>query len=119
MALIAFHHWPWNHLQNRGVSMSSACIFVPVDEALPMVETIVTIQRDYGDRQNRKHARMKYLVEERGIDWFRNEAERRLGYTLAAPHTIEWEDVEDHLGWHKQADGKWFLGLFVENGRIK
>lgn len=93
--------------------------FVTPDHVLQVVETIVTIQRDYGDRQNRKHARMKYLVEERGIVWFCDEAERRLGYALAAPHAIEWEDVEDHLGWHKQADGKWFLGLFVENGRIK
>ncbi|MGZ3599018.1 MAG: NADPH-dependent assimilatory sulfite reductase hemoprotein subunit [Ktedonobacterales bacterium] len=99
--------------------LAAPIAFVTPDQVLQVVETIVTIQRDYGDRQNRKHARMKYLVEERGIDWFRNEAERRLGYRLAAPHAIAWEDVEDHLGWHKQADGKWFLGLFVENGRIK
>lgn len=93
--------------------------WVPADEVLPLVETVVMIQRDYGDRQNRKHARMKYLVEERGVAWFRAEAERRLGHTLAEPHAVTWEGVEDHLGWHRQADGRWFLGLFVENGRIK
>src|SRR3989440_12174915 len=119
MALIAFHHWPWNHLQNRGVSMSSACIFVPVDEVLPVVETFVTIQRDYGDRQNRKHARMKYVVEERGIAWFRAELERRLDHSVQDPHALTWHNVEDHLGWHRQGDGRWFLGLYVENGRIK
>src|SRR6266700_965007 len=92
---------------------------VTVEEALPVVETIVTVQRDYGDRQNRKHARMKYVVEDRGIAWFRTEVEQRLGYTLQAASEIVLHDVEDHLGWHQQADGRWFLRLFVENGRIK
>src|SRR5437588_920654 len=92
---------------------------VIVEEALPVVETILTVQRDFGDRQNRKHARMKYLVEERGIEWFLAEVERRLGYTLREPRPVILHDVEDHLGWHRQDDGHWFLGLHVENGRIK
>jgi sulfite reductase (ferredoxin) len=92
---------------------------VSVEQVLPVVETIVTVQRDYGDRQNRKHARMKYVVEERGIDWFRAQVEQRLGYTLSDPSPIVFHDVDDHLGWHEQADGRWFLGLHVENGRIK
>jgi len=92
---------------------------VTVEQVIPVVETIVTVQRDYGDRQNRKHARMKYVVEDRGIAWFRTEVEQRLGYTLQAASEIVLHDVEDHLGWHQQADGRWFLGLFVENGRIK
>ncbi len=92
---------------------------VTVEEALPVVETIVTVQRDYGDRQNRKHARMKYVVEERGIAWFRAEVEQRLGHTLQDPRPVIIHDVEDHLGWHRQGDGRWFLGLHVENGRIK
>src|SRR5947209_11165399 len=75
---------------------------VTVEEALPVVETIVTVQRDFGDRQNRKHARMKYLVEERGIEWFLAEVERRLGYTLQEPRPVILHDVEDHLGWHRQ-----------------
>ncbi len=93
--------------------------WIPVDEVLEVVETIVTIQRDFGDRANRKHARMKYLVDERGIGWFRAELERRLGRFVCAPRPIVWENVDDHLGWHRQADGRWFLGLWVENGRIK
>jgi len=88
-------------------------------EVLSVVETIVMIQRDYGDRQNRKHARMKYVVEERGIAWFRAELERRLGHTVCEPLPVRWERAEDHLGWHRQANGRWFLGLYVENGRIK
>ncbi len=93
--------------------------FAAPDEVIPVVETIVTIQRDYGDRQNRKHARMKYLVEERGIVWFRAETERRLGKLLCGPRPVAWHDVDDHLGWHAQTGGNLFLGLYVENGRVK
>ncbi len=92
--------------------------FVSPDEVIGLVETIVTVQRDYGDRKNRKHARMKYLVEEQGIAWFRAETERRLGRPLSDPRPIEWTDVDDHLGWSRQADGNLFLGLYIENGRI-
>jgi sulfite reductase (ferredoxin) len=92
---------------------------VSVEQVLPVVETIVTVQRDYGDRQNRKHARMKYVIEDRGLDWFRTQVEQRLGFTLSDPSPVVFHDVEDHLGWHEQADGRWFLGLHVENGRIK
>jgi sulfite reductase (ferredoxin) len=93
--------------------------YVPVDEVVQVVETIVTIQRDYGDRQNRKHARMKYVVAERGIPWFRTELESRLGRSVQDPRPLSWHDAEDHLGWHEQGDGKWFLGLYLENGRVK
>ncbi|GHO66637.1 sulfite reductase subunit beta [Ktedonobacter sp. SOSP1-52] len=89
------------------------------EEALKVIETIVTVQRDYGDRKNRKHARMKYVVEERGIAWFKQQVEERLGYTLREPSPVHLHDVEDHLGWHQQADGRWFLGLHVQNGRIR
>jgi sulfite reductase (ferredoxin) len=92
---------------------------VTPNEVLRVVETIVTVQRDYGDRQNRKHARMKYVVEERGIAWFRAEVEQRLGYTLRDASPLTPSAVDDHLGWHRQGDGRWFLGLHVENGRIK
>lgn len=92
---------------------------ITTDQVLPVAETIVTVQRDYGDRKNRKHARMKYVVEERGIAWFRAEVERRLGYTLNDPSEITFQDVDDHLGWHQQADGRWLLGLNIVNGRIK
>jgi sulfite reductase (ferredoxin) len=92
---------------------------VTAEEVVEVVETIVTIQRDYGDRQNRKHARMKYVVAERGIAWFRAELERRLGRSMQEPRALAWRDVEDHLGWHEQGDGRWFLGLYVENGRVR
>lgn len=92
---------------------------VTPDEVIKVAETIVTVQRDYGDRQNRKHARMKYVVEERGVAWFRAEVEQRLGYTLQNPGPIAPHGQEDHLGWHRQGNGRWFLGLAIENGRVK
>ncbi len=93
--------------------------FATPDEVLEIVETIVTVQRDYGDRQNRKHARMKYVVEERGIPWFRTEVESRLGRSVQDPREVTWHDAQDHLGWHEQGNGLWALGIYVENGRIK
>ncbi|HWE60677.1 MAG TPA: NADPH-dependent assimilatory sulfite reductase hemoprotein subunit [Chloroflexota bacterium] len=99
--------------------LATPLCFVTPEEVLEVVETIVTIQRDYGDRQNRKHARMKYLVEERGIAWFRAETERRLKRFLCSPRPVAWEGAHDHLGWHEQADGRWYLGLLVDSGRVK
>lgn len=93
--------------------------YVPADEVLEAIETIITIQRDYGDRKNRKHARMKYVVEERGIAWFRSELEQRLARSVQDPREVHWHGAEDHLGWHEQGDGRWFLGLHIENGRVK
>lgn len=93
--------------------------YATADEVVAVVETIVTIQRDHGDRQNRKHARMKYLVAERGLAWFKAELENRLGRSVSDPRPLTWRSAEDHLGWHKQDDEHWFLGLYVENGRVR
>lgn len=93
--------------------------FIEPEDVLPLVEAIVTVQRDHGDRTDRKHARMKYVVAERGIPWFREQVEARLGRELLDPRPIVIENVDDHLGKHRQADGNWFFGLFIQSGRIK
>lgn len=93
--------------------------FVEPEALVRMVEAIVTIQRDYGDRRNRRHARMKYLLHEWGVARFQAELERRLGASVAPPRPLHWRGEEDHLGWHHQPDGRWFLGVWVENGRIQ
>jgi sulfite reductase (ferredoxin) len=100
-------------------SLAQPFCYITPDEVVELAETIVTVQRDYGDRQNRKHARMKYVVAERGIPWFRAEVEKRLGRQLQDPRPVAWHDAEDHLGWHEQGDGRWFIGIYVENGRVK
>jgi sulfite reductase (ferredoxin) len=93
--------------------------YVEKVDVFAVVEAIVTTYRDWGDRSNRKHARLKYLVEERGIAFMRSEVQRRSGLTLSAPRPIELRAVDDHLGWHRQPGGRWYLGVYVENGRNK
>ena len=98
--------------------LASEFCFVTQDKLINTLEKIVTIQRDYGGRTNRKHARMKYLIDDRGLDWFKAELEKRVGFKLELPKKIKEYKMCDHLGWHKQNNGLWYLGLFIENGRI-
>lgn len=84
-----------------------------------VAKAVVTIHRDFGDRTNRKHARLKYVLAERGVEWFRGEVEQRTGVELAPARPFRFSRQGDLLGWHRQSDGRWFLGLFVENGRVK
>ncbi len=84
-----------------------------------VAKAVLTIHRDFGDRTNRKHARLKYVLEDRGVAWFRQEVNQRAGITLADARPFQFTRQGDLYGWHKQFNGKHFLGLFVENGRIK
>ncbi|MCP5525304.1 MAG: NADPH-dependent assimilatory sulfite reductase hemoprotein subunit [Verrucomicrobiales bacterium] len=93
--------------------------FVPPDKVVEASKAVLGIHRDFGDRTDRKHARLKYVLEERGVDWFRRELERRLGFALAPARPFTFTHQHDLYGWHTQHDGRWFLGLFVENGRVK
>jgi sulfite reductase beta subunit-like hemoprotein len=93
--------------------------FLPPEAAIEVVEAASAIYRDEGDRSNRKHARLKYVLEERGVAWFREELGRRLGRDLADPADVGRYDAHDHLGWQRQADGDWLVGVWVESGRIK
>ncbi|HEX7860109.1 MAG TPA: NADPH-dependent assimilatory sulfite reductase hemoprotein subunit [Verrucomicrobiae bacterium] len=84
-----------------------------------VAKAVLTIHRDFGDRTNRKHARLKYVVEERGADWTREEVERRAGIKLAPAKPFQFTKQGDLLGWNRQLDGRNFLGLFVEMGRVQ
>ncbi len=99
--------------------LASPLCFVAPDELLEISKAIVLTQRDNGNRSDRKRARMKYLIDEKGLDWFRAEVEKRFGKKTQPPRAIEWKPYEMHLGWHKAHDEKWYLGLSVENGRVK
>ncbi len=92
--------------------------FLAPEQALPVLEAATTIYRDYGDRTNRRHARLKYVLEERGVGWFREELATRLGAPLGPVAETPAYAVADHLGWQEQADGRWMVGVWVENGRI-
>lgn len=93
--------------------------FCTPEQAVEVGEKVLTVQRDWGNRQLRKRARLKYTVEDRGIDAYRAEVEKRIGYKLGKPRPFKFERTTDPLGWRQGADKKWHLTLFIENGRIK
>ncbi len=99
--------------------LADVMAFCRPDQILAVAEHVVTTQRDHGDRANRKHARLKYTIDDHGLDWFRSEVERRLGEKLEEPRPFEFESNGDRYGWVEGEDGYWHLTLFVENGRIK
>jgi sulfite reductase (NADPH) hemoprotein beta-component len=92
--------------------------FCRPEQAVDVAEKVVTVQRDYGDRADRKHARLKYTIEDRGIEWFRAEVERRLGYALEPPRPFVFEHTGDRYGWVRDHEGDWHYTLFIENGRV-
>jgi sulfite reductase (NADPH) hemoprotein beta-component len=93
--------------------------FCPPEQAVDIAEKILTVQRDWGNREDRKRARLKYTIEDRGLDAFRWEVERRLGYGLGEPRPFRFASTGDHIGWQRGADRKWHLTLLIENGRVK
>jgi sulfite reductase (NADPH) hemoprotein beta-component len=93
--------------------------FIKPEQVIETAKAVVTVHRDFGDRTNRKHARLKYVIQERGVDWFRAELEKRLGFKLEPARPFQFTKQGDLYGWRQQFDGKYFLGIFVENGRIK
>jgi sulfite reductase (NADPH) hemoprotein beta-component len=92
--------------------------FLDADRLLAVAEAVVTIQRDFGDRGERKHARLKYTIADRGIDWFRSELERRLGHALDRPRPFEFTTTGDRFGWSEDVEGRWHLTLRIESGRV-
>jgi sulfite reductase (ferredoxin) len=100
------------------VAVAQPLAFVPPEDIVDVARAVVEVQRDYGDRTNRKHARLKYTIADRGLDWFRLAVERRLGHALRPAERLSWQPVDDHLGWHEQGDGNLYAGVYVENGRI-
>jgi sulfite reductase (NADPH) hemoprotein beta-component len=92
--------------------------FCKTEDAIKVAEAVVTVQRDWGDRKSRKHARLKYTIEDRGLDAFRAEVERRAGVKLAAPKPFTFNSTGDRYGWSEGSDGRSHLTLFIQNGRV-
>ena len=93
--------------------------FCKPDQAVAIAEAVVTVQRDWGDRTERKHARLKYTIEDRGLDAFRAEVEKRSGVKLGKPKPFKFDSTGDRYGWTESEDGKGHLTLFVQNGRLR
>ena len=93
--------------------------YLPREKVVEVAEKVLTVQRDFGDRTNRKHARLKYTIEDRGVDWFKNELESRLGWSLGEARPFEFTSSGDRYGWSEGTDGRWYYGLFIQNGRLR
>ncbi|RDY72200.1 assimilatory sulfite reductase (NADPH) hemoprotein subunit [Halobacillus trueperi] len=93
--------------------------FCPKEKGKDVAEKILTIQRDYGNRSNRKNARFKYTVDRLGLDWIREELNRRTGWELAEAKPYHFTNNGDRYGWLKGEDGEWHHTFFIQNGRIK
>jgi len=93
--------------------------FCTPDQVVEVSEIVVTIQRDFGDRTERKHARFKYTLDDLGLDWFKGEFAKRAGYSLESAQEYAFTHNGDRLGWQQTSDGLWHVGLFIENGRVR
>lgn len=93
--------------------------FFKPEHVVEIARAVLTIHRDFGDRTDRKHARLKYVVEERGVDFIRSEVEKRAGIRLEPARNYVFTTTADAYGWRQATDKTWFLTLFVETGRIK
>jgi sulfite reductase (ferredoxin) len=101
-------------------ALAKPMAYVTPDQVPGVAEAIVKVQRDNGNRVDRKVARLKYVIADWGVARFKAEVEKYYGKPLPDPKKdLEVTDVDDHIGWHEQGDGKLFLGINIENGRIK
>ena len=92
--------------------------FVTPQQAVDVAAAVVKVQRDFGNREDRKHARLKYLLHQWGLPRFKAKVEEYYGTPLRDPEPDDVTGLNDHMGWDGQGDGKYFYGLNVENGRI-
>lgn len=114
-------------------ALAKRVTFVKTEHVMPIITAVILVQRDFGNRSDRSQARMKYLINNLGVPEFRQKVQEYLSQAeeicgvadgtvprpLPEPHPADVRGHNDHLGWHEQGDGKWFLGLPIENGRVK
>jgi sulfite reductase (NADPH) hemoprotein beta-component len=93
--------------------------FCKPEQVIDVAEKVVAVQRDNGNRKDRKQARLKYTIDHRGLDWFQTELEKYLGYPLEEARPFKITHTGDNYGWKKGIDNKWHLTYFVEGGRVK
>ena len=93
--------------------------YVEKADLYDLIKAIVATQRDYGDRVNRRHSRMKYLIEDWGVEKFKAKVEEYFGKKIAPFQELPPFEYLDYLGWQEQGDGKLFLGVSIDNGRVK
>lgn len=99
--------------------LASVIGYCPADKVVEVCEQILCIQRDHGNRSNRKNARLKYTVDRHGLDWFGQELNTRLGWNLGAERSYHFDTSGDAFGWVDGSDGLGYYTLFIESGRVK
>ncbi|MCA9438960.1 MAG: NADPH-dependent assimilatory sulfite reductase hemoprotein subunit, partial [Candidatus Omnitrophica bacterium] len=104
---------------NTYPTLARPMMYVPKERVIETSIAIVTAQRYFGNRVDCRRARLRYLIEERGLDWFRGEVESRLEFTPEDPKDVHFDTVADPYGWFEQGDGKSFCAVWVQDGRIK
>jgi sulfite reductase (ferredoxin) len=100
-------------------ALAKRMAFIKPEQAIDVATAVIKVQRDFGNRSDRKVARLKYLIANRGLPWFKSKVEEYYGAALPEPHPDDVHGFDDHLGWREQGDGRWFYGLNIENGRIQ
>ncbi|MEM9399577.1 MAG: NADPH-dependent assimilatory sulfite reductase hemoprotein subunit, partial [Verrucomicrobiota bacterium] len=98
--------------------LAQPLFYVKREHTVEACIAVITTQRDYGNREDRKQARLKYLIEKRGIEWFREEVASRINAPTEKAKELQWDTVADNLGWHEQGDGKLFCSVWVSQGRV-
>ena len=98
--------------------LASMIGFIPADKVFACADAAMTVQRDYGDRKDRMHARFKYTIDDKGLDWIKAEIERHMGSRFEPERPYEFTSNGDVFGWTATPDGRHHLTLFVENGRL-
>jgi sulfite reductase (NADPH) hemoprotein beta-component len=98
--------------------LASVIGYIDADKLFPTIDAVMSVQRDYGDRLDRLHARFKYTIDEKGLDWIKAEVERRLGFALGPEQPYTFTSNGDPLGWVKGEDGREHCILFIQNGRV-
>lgn len=93
--------------------------FCTTEQVISVAEQLVKIQRDFGDRSNRKHARLKYTIDDRGIEWLKSELQDRLGFRLQPAASYRFLYRGDEFGWSRDQHGEWHLTIFVPQGRVQ
>src|SRR5215472_17477481 len=98
--------------------LATPVAFIEPEDLLEAAAAVVRLHRDHGDRSNRRHARLKYVIAENGEAWARERLGEYLGRALGPCRAMPAFMVPDHLGWHEQGDGRLYLGIPVSSGRV-
>jgi sulfite reductase (ferredoxin) len=106
-------------VKDRLPALARPMAFVSCDDLLPLVSAVMCVYQQFGDRSDRTKARMRYLIQDWGLDRFKRVVAERFGRPLESPHRVEVVGYEDHLDWQQQGNGNWYLGIHVDLGSIR